>query len=107
MSTAKTTITAKAVRKEKKEERKAKEKDKEKTRNQRQSRASKATAGYVANGDTRRVSVGKDSCKLWRKFRVLLRVQWHQVQQPHRRLRRQQRLSKNSMMIRNQDGSSA
>ena len=97
----------KGSEKEKKEERKAKDKDKEKTRNQRQSRVSKATAGPVANGDTRRVSVGKDTCKLWRKFRVLLRVQWHQVQQPHRRLRRQQRLSKNSMMIRNQDGSSA
>ena len=33
--------------------------------------------------DTKRVSVGKDMCKLWRKFRVLLRVQSHQVQQPH------------------------
>ena len=44
MSTAKTTITAKAVRKEKKEGRKAKEKDKEKTRNQLQTRVSKATA---------------------------------------------------------------
>ena len=52
-------------------------KDKEKTRNQRQTRVSKATAGHVANGDTRRVSVGKDTCKLWRKFRVLLQVQWH------------------------------
>ena len=91
----------------KKEGRKAKEKDKEKTRNQRQTRVCKATAGHVANGDTRRVSVGKDTCKLWRKFRVLLRVQRHQVQQPHRRLRRQQRLFKNSMMSRNQDGSSA
>ena len=107
MSTAKITITVKAVRKEKKEGRKAKEKDKEKTRNQRQTRVFKAPAGHVANGDTRRVSVGKDTCKLWRKFRVLLRVQWHQVQQPHLRLRRQQRLFKNSMMSRNQDGSSA
>ena len=108
MSTAKTTITAKAMRKEKKEEKKAKEKDKEKTRNQRQTRVSKATAGHVASGGAQgRASVGKDTCKLWRKFRVLLRVQWHQVQQPHRRLRRQQRLSKNSMMSRNQDGSSA
>ena len=44
MSTARTTITAKAVRKEKKEERKAKEKDKEKTGKQRQTRVSKATA---------------------------------------------------------------
>ena len=90
-----------------KEGRKVKEKDKEKTTNQRQTRVFKATAGHVANGDTRRVSVGKDTCKLWRKFRVLLQVQWHQVQQPHRRLRRQQRLFKNSMMSRNQDGSSA
>ena len=76
-------------------------------KNQRQTRVSKTTAGHVANGDTRRVSVGKDTCKLWRKFRVLLRVQWHQVPQPHRRLRRQQRLFNNSMMSRNQDGSSA
>ena len=90
-----------------KEERKAKEKDNEKTRNQPQTRVSKATAGHVANEDTRRVSVGKDTRKLWRKFGVLLRVPWHQVQQPHRRLQRQQRLSKNSMMSRNQDGSSA
>ena len=30
----------------------------------------------VEDGDTRRVSVGKDMCKLWRKFRVLLRVQF-------------------------------
>ena len=97
----------KGSEKKKKEGRKAKEKDKEKMRNQRQTRVSKATAGHVANGDTRRVSVGKDTCKLWRKFRVLLQVQWHQVQQPHRRLRRQQRLFKNSMMSRNQDGSSA
>ena len=71
-STARTTSTAKAMRKEKKEERKAKEKDKEKTRSQRQIRVSKATAGHVASGDTRRVSVGKDMRKLWRKFRVLL-----------------------------------
>ena len=95
------------MRKEKKEGRKAKEKDKEKTRNQRKTRVFKATAEHVANGDTRRVSVGKDTRKLWRKFRVLLRVQWHQVQQPHLWLRRQQRLFKNSMMSRNQDGSSA
>ena len=80
MSTTKRTITAKAVRKEKKDRRKAKEKDKEKTRNQRQTRVFKATAEHVANGDTRRVSVGKDTCKLGRKLRVLLRVQWHQVQ---------------------------
>ena len=100
ISTAKITIMAKAVRKEKKEGRNAKEKAKEKKRNQRQTRISKATAGHVANGDTRRVSVGKDTCKLWRKFRVLLRVQWHQVQQPHRRLQRQKRLFKNSMMSR-------
>ena len=77
--------------KEKKEERKAKEKDKEKTRSQHQIRISKATAGHVASGRTRRVSVGKR--KPWRKFRVLLRVQ--------------QRLFKSSMMSRNQDGSSA
>ena len=62
------------MRKEKKEERKAKEKDKEKTRSQRQIRVSRATAGHVANGDIRRVSVGMDTCKLWRKFRVLPRV---------------------------------
>ena len=90
MNTARGTITAKAVRKEEKEERKAKEKDKEKTRNQLQISVSKATAEHVENGDTRRVNVGQDMCKLWRKFRVLLRVQLHQVQQPHRRLRRQQ-----------------
>ena len=52
-------------------------------RNQLQIPVSKATAERVENGDTRRVSVGKDMCKLWRKFRVLLRVQLHQVQQPH------------------------
>ena len=107
MSTARTTSTAKAMRKEKREERKAKEKDKEKTRSQRQIRVSRATAGHVASGDTRRVSVGKGTCGLWRKFRVLLRVQWRRVQRPHLRLRRQQRLFKNSMMSRNQDGTSA
>ena len=64
MSTARGTITAKAVRKEEKEERKAKEKDKEKMRNQLQIPVSKATAEHVENGDTRRVSVGKDMCKL-------------------------------------------
>ena len=87
MSTARGTITAKAVRKEERKERKAKEKGKEKTRNQLQIPVSKATAERVENGDTRRVSVGRDMCKLWRKFRVLLRVQFRQVQQPHRRLR--------------------
>ena len=46
-------------------------------------------------------------CKLWRKFRVVLRVQWRRVQRPHLQLRRQQRLFKSSMMSRNQDGSSA
>ena len=91
----------------KKEERKAKEKDKEQTRSQRQIRVSKATAGHVAGGGTRRVSVGKGTCKPWRKFRVLLRVQWRQVQRQHLRLRRQQRLFKNSVMSRNQDGFSA
>ena len=103
MSTAKGTITAKARK------RKRKERQRKRTRKRRETSAKlvKATAEHVANGDTRRVSVGKDTCKLWRKFRVLLRVQWHQVQQPHRRLRRQQRLFKNSMMSRNQDGSSA
>ena len=106
-STAKAMSTAKKVRKEEKEERKAEEKDKEKTRNQRQIRVSKATAGHVANGNTRPVSVGKDACKLWWKFRLLLRVQWHQMQQPHLRLRRQQRLFNNSMKSRNRDGSSA
>ena len=90
MNTARGTITAKSVRKEEKEERKAKETDKEKARNQLQIPVSKATAVHVETGDTRRVSVGKDMCKLWRKFRVLLRVQLHQVQQPHRRLQRQQ-----------------
>ena len=106
-STAKTTITAEAMRKEKKEERKAKEKDKEKTRSQRQIRVPKDTAGHVASGHTSRVSVGKDTCKPRKKFRVLLRVQWRRVQRPHLRLRRQQRPFKNSMMSRNQDGSSA
>ena len=86
MNTARGTITAKAVRKEEKKERKAKEKDKEKTRNLMQIPVSKAIAEHVENGDTRQVSVGKDMCKLWRKFQVLLRVQLHQVQQPHRRL---------------------
>ena len=90
MNTARGMITAKAVRKEERKERKAKEKDKEKTRNQLQIPVSKVTAERVENGDTRRVSVGKDMCKLWRKYRVLLRVQLHQVQQPHRQLRRQQ-----------------
>ena len=55
--------------------------------------ATSSFQGYCrtcGHGDTRRVSVGKDMCKLWRKFQVLLRVQLHQVQQPHRRLRRQQ-----------------
>ena len=80
MNTARGTIPAKAVRKEEKEERQAKEKDKEKTRNQLQIPVSKATAEHVENGDTRRVSVGKDMCNL----------QLHQVQQPHQRLRRQQ-----------------
>ena len=64
MNTARGTITAKAVRKEERKERKAKEKDKEKTRNQLQIPVSKATAERVENGDTRRVSVGKDMCKL-------------------------------------------
>ena len=54
--------------------------NKEKTRNQLQIPVSKATAEHVENGDTRRVSVGKDTCMLWRKFRVLLRVQLHQAQ---------------------------
>ena len=63
MNTARGTITAKAVRKEEKKERKAEEKDKEKTRNQLQIPVSKATAERVENGDTRRVSVGKDMCK--------------------------------------------
>ena len=106
MSTARTTSTAKAMRKEKKEEIMAKEKDKEKTRSQRQIQVSNATAGHVSNGDTRRVSVGKGTCKLWRKFRVLLRVQWRRVQRPYLQLRRQQRLIKSSMMSSNQDGSS-
>ena len=48
LSTARTTSTAKAMRKEKKEERKAREMDKEKTRSQRRIRGSKATAGHVA-----------------------------------------------------------
>ena len=73
-----------------KEERKAKEKDKERTRNQLQIPVSKATAEHVENGDTRRVSVGEDMCKLWGEFRVLLRVRLHQAQQQHQRLRRQQ-----------------
>ena len=90
MRTARGTITAKAVRKEEKEDRKAKDKDKEKTRNQLQIPVSKATSEHVENRDRRRVSVGKDMCKLWRKFRVFLRVQLHQVQQPHRRLLRKQ-----------------
>ena len=94
-STARTANTAKAVRKEKKEERKAKEKDKEKTRSQHQIRVSRAL--QVANGGPRRASVGKVARKLWRKFRVLPRVQW----------RRKQRQFKKSMTSRNHDGSSA
>ena len=50
----------------------AKEKDKEKTRSQHHIRVSRAIAGHVASGSTRRVSVGKVTCKPWRKFRVLL-----------------------------------
>ena len=76
MSTARTMSMAKAVKKEKKKERRAKAKDKERTRSQRQIRVSRDTASHVASGDTRRVSVGKVTCKPWRKFRVLLRVQW-------------------------------
>ena len=87
--------------KEKKEERKAKEKDKEKTRSQRQIRVSKAIAGHVASEGTRQVSVGKGMGNLWRKFRVLQRVQWRRVQRPRLQLRRQQRLFKSSMMSRN------
>ena len=105
-STARTTSSAQAVKKKKKE-RKAKAKDKEKTRNQHQIRVSRATAGHVASGGTRRVSVGKVTCKPWRKFRVLLRVQWRRVQRPHLRLRRQQLLFKRSMMRTKQDGFSA
>ena len=68
-STARTTSMAKAMWKAKKKERKAKEKDKERRRNQHPTRASKATASHVASGSTRRVSVGKVTCKQWRKFR--------------------------------------
>ena len=50
--------------------------NKEKTRGQRQIRVSKATAGHVASGGTKRASVGKVTCKPWRKFRVLPRDQW-------------------------------
>ena len=82
MSTAKITITAKAVRKEKNKGIKVKEGNKGKGTGQGKdekpapnSSFSKALAGHVANGDTRRVSVGKDTCKLWREFPVLLRVQ--------------------------------
>ena len=106
-STARTPSTAEAVEKEKKKERKAKEKDKEKTRSQHQIRVSRATAGHVASGSTRRASVGKVTCKPWRKFRVLPRVQWRRVQRPHLRLRRQQRPFKRSMTRMNQYGSSA
>ena len=49
----------------------------------------------------------KVTCKPWRKFRVLPRVQWRRVQRPHLRLRRQQRLFKISMMRMNHDGPSA
>ena len=42
----------------------------------------------VASGSTGRGSVGKDTCKPWRKFRVLPRVQWRRVQRPHLLLRR-------------------
>ena len=106
-STARTTSTTKAMRKEKKVERKAKEKDKEKTRSQRRIRVSKATAGHVASGGTRRVSVGKGTYKPWRKSRVLPRVQWLSATTTPAAAKAQQRLFNNSMMNRNQDGSSA
>ena len=61
-----------------------KAKDREKTRSQRHIRvSSRATAGHVARGSTRRVSLGKVMCKPWRKFRVLLPDQWRRVQRPH------------------------
>ena len=36
----------------------------------------------MASVGTRRVSVGNCTCKPWRKFRVLLRVQWRRPQRP-------------------------
>ena len=95
------------TRKARKRVRMAKVKGKERTRNWHPTRASKATAGHVASGGTRRASVGKDAFKQWKKFRVLPRVQWRRVQRPHLQLRRQQRLSKRSMMRMDQGGSSA
>ena len=47
------------------------------TRSQHQ--VSRATAGNVASGCTKRASVGKVTCKPWRKFRVIPRVQWRRV----------------------------
>ena len=61
-------------------------------RSQHQIRVSRATAGHVASGGTKRASVGKVTRKPWRKFRVLPRVQCRRVQRPHLRLRRQQHL---------------
>ena len=60
-STPRTMSAAKAVKKE----RRAKEKYKERTRSQRQIRVSRSTAGHVASGDTRRMSVGKGTRKPW------------------------------------------
>ena len=74
---------AKVMRKARTRERKANAKDKERTRDQHPTRASKATAGHVASGCTRRANVGKVTFKEWRKFRVLPRVQWRRVQRPH------------------------
>ena len=99
---ARTTIAAKETRKE----RKAKEME----RKRREASAKLEFPGLLQvmwqMECTRRMSVGKGTCKPWKKFRVLLRVQWRRAQRPHLRLRRQQRLFKSSMMSMNQDGSS-
>ena len=56
---------------------KAREKDKEKTRSQHQILFSRATAGHVASGGTRRASVGKVRISLFSQIIVFLpSVHW-------------------------------
>ena len=79
MSTAGGTITVKAG--EKGRER-GKRRQRKRTRKRRETSCKFQFPRLLQNmwkmGDTRRVSVGKDMCKLWKKFQVLLRVQLHQ-----------------------------
>ena len=80
-STAKTLINGKG---NEKGIEKRKERQRKKTRKRREASTKfefpRLPAGHVASGGKRRVSVGKDTCKPWKKFRVLLRVHWRQVQ---------------------------